>query len=93
MAGGSPVHGQIAGNSIFTLIGALRGRGCKVYTSDVRVRLQGSRFYYPDVSVSHDAQDGNNGGDIEFSSLVVEVLSPATGPHVTRSTSFDFLFL
>ena len=52
MAGGTPEHGRLAANVIAELRGALRGRPCAVFTSDVRVRVaQTDRSTYPDVSV------------------------------------------
>lgn len=51
-AGGSERHNLIVANIIITLGGQLRGRPCRVYPSDLRVRVPNSkRFFYPDVSV------------------------------------------
>ena len=52
MAGGSLNHSLLAANWIFELRSNLRGRDCRVFTSDLRVRtpLTGS-FLYPDISV------------------------------------------
>ena len=52
MAGGSPEHGALAAAIIGQLQNALRGKPCRVYTSDVRVRIHGVGLStYPDVSV------------------------------------------
>jgi Uma2 family endonuclease len=52
MAGGSPRHSLIAANLIFALKLQLKGGPCRVYTSDLRLKVQASGLYtYPDVSV------------------------------------------
>ena len=54
MAGGRNAHNQIATNTVAALWGRLRGRACRAFNSDskVRVRLPDQvRFYYPDASV------------------------------------------
>ena len=52
MAGGSLAHGTIAGNLLGILYAGLRGRGCRVVTSDVLFRTgSGYMFAYPDVMV------------------------------------------
>lgn len=40
MAGGSPEHGAITMRIGAALVSQLRGRGCTVYSSDVRVRVR-----------------------------------------------------
>ena len=54
MAGGTLDHGAIATNIITLLRSHLRGGPCRVYNSDVKVRIGHRRFVYPDVSVSCD---------------------------------------
>jgi Uma2 family endonuclease len=52
MAGGTPEHAAIASAIIAALSAALRGRPCRVYTSDARVRVAATGFdTYPDVTV------------------------------------------
>lgn len=52
MAGGSPEHGALAAAVIGELLMALRGKPCRVYTSDVRVRVTATGLStYPDVTV------------------------------------------
>jgi Uma2 family endonuclease len=54
MAGGRNAHNLIASNTLVALGSRLRGRRCRPYNSDtkIRVELPGQvRFYYPDVSV------------------------------------------
>src|ERR1700676_5593577 len=57
MAGGTADHSTISINLIPPLNSLLRGRPCRVYNSDLRVRLTQSRYVYPDASVSCHAED------------------------------------
>lgn len=52
MAGGTPEHAALAAALIAELASALRGKPCRVYTSDLRVRVLATGLStYPDVSV------------------------------------------
>src|ERR1051326_8359766 len=51
MAGGTPNHSLIAHNLHGEFHIALRGRGYRVYTSDLRVRSTPSSYSYPDITV------------------------------------------
>ena len=52
MAGGTPEHGALAAAVIGELRAALRGKPCRVYSSDVRVRVSETGLStYPDASV------------------------------------------
>lgn len=89
MAGGTVDHGAIAVNAVALLRSLLRGGPCRVYNSDVKVRLGPRRFVYPDVSVSCDVRDRANGRAkfINHPRLVIEVLSPTTADY-DRSDKF-----
>jgi Uma2 family endonuclease len=50
MAGGTRNHNQIAQN-VARAFDAVRGRGCRSYLSDVRLRTPGGLYTYPDVMV------------------------------------------
>ena len=81
MAGGSPEHGALAAAIIGQLQNALRGKPCRVYTSDVRVRVHATGLStYPDVSVVcgvlETAPDDPEA--ITNPVLLVEVLSDST---------------
>jgi Uma2 family endonuclease len=81
MAGGSERHNLITGNLVTELNIQLRARDCKVYPSDMKVRLPGSRkFFYPDVSVvCGETQFADEQRDVILNPvLVVEVLSDST---------------
>jgi Uma2 family endonuclease len=81
MTGASRRHNLIAGNVFAALHVQLAGRGCEVYTHDMRVRVPAADlFTYPDVVV---ACGGPQFADAETDTLVnptliVEVLSPTT---------------
>jgi Uma2 family endonuclease len=54
MAGARNAHNLIATNTASTLYARLRGRPCRPYNSDTKIRVRlpmQVRFYYPDVSV------------------------------------------
>ncbi len=80
MAGAQSVHNDIAGNSFAALHARLRGKPCRPYNSDtkVRVRLPNElRFYYPDVQVACHP----NSPDQSFQdhpAIVFEVISEST---------------
>lgn len=75
--GGSLRHNYIAGNIAVLLRAAARGGPCRVFTSDVKVRADESKFYYPYVVVVCGPVD-MVGRVIRNPCLVVEVLSPST---------------
>jgi Uma2 family endonuclease len=54
MAGGRSLHNQIATNITVAVGGRLRGKQCRPYNSDMKVRVPApprERFFYPDASV------------------------------------------
>jgi Uma2 family endonuclease len=80
-AGGSKRHNLIVANIIITLGGQLKGRPCKVYPSDLKVRVPNSkRFFYPDVSVVWgDDEFADDEQDVILNpTLIVEVSSEST---------------
>jgi Uma2 family endonuclease len=81
MSGGTIEHGALAANVIRELGGALRGRPCRVLTSDVRVRVLATGLAaYPDVSVVCGAieRDPGDANAVANPVLIVEVLSDST---------------
>lgn len=76
LAGSSTRHNLIAGNLLVHLRAAARGRSCRVYMSDVKLRA-GSAFYYPDVMI--DCAPGEPPAlVIQSPCVVIEVSSPST---------------
>jgi Uma2 family endonuclease len=81
IAGGSECHNLIAGNIITELNIQLRKAPCRMYPSDLKVRVPESRnFFYPDVSVVCDETEfADDERDVILNPvLVVEVLSEST---------------
>jgi Uma2 family endonuclease len=80
-SGGTPDHGALAVAISAALSGALRGRPCRVHSSDVRVRVQATGLAaYPDVSVvcGKLETDAEAPHAITNPVLLVEVLSDST---------------
>jgi Uma2 family endonuclease len=81
MVGASGAHNIIAGNLIALLRNHLRGSGCRVYFSDMKVSIESrNRFFYPDLLVTCDNRDSDQKAPYykSFPSLIVEILSPST---------------
>ena len=76
-AGASDRHNLICSNLIGTLWTQARGTGCRVFGSDMKVRVSARVSYYPDVTVACDPED-NHSYYRSRPSLLVEVLSPST---------------
>lgn len=84
MAGGTPEHGAIAMNIGAALVLQLRGKACRVQSSDVRIRVLATGFAtYPDLSVvcGHAEFDPASRVTITNPILLVEVLSPGTADY------------
>jgi Uma2 family endonuclease len=79
MAGGSSDHHQIALNIAFPLRAHLKGRPCRVFVFDFKVRLGPADdvFYYPDVMVGCDSRDTHQ-LYLRFPKVLVEVSSDST---------------
>ncbi len=80
MAGAKNIHNIIAGNVFGSLHSRLRGKKCRPFNSDTKVRVRFPnhvRFYYPDVQVVCQP----NSMDESFQdqpNVIVEVLSEST---------------
>jgi Uma2 family endonuclease len=83
LAGATERHNRIAGNIFGHLWQAARNGPCRVYGSDMRLRIGESAVYYPDVQVVCDASDTNQ-SYVTRPCLIVEVLSPSTQSIDTR---------
>lgn len=83
MAGGTPDHAAICVNVSSLLNVQLRGKPCRVYSSDLRVRVRATGLgTYPDVTVIYgkvetDPED-TKGHTAVNPRVIVEVMSPST---------------
>lgn len=78
MTGGSKAHNIISLNIALALRSGLKGSGCSVFMSDVKVRVVASNsFYYPDVIVDCSRSD-LDGVYVEAPTTIFEVLSKST---------------
>ena len=80
MAGSRNVHNIIAGNVLAALHARLRGRKCRPFNSDTKIRVRLPthwRFYYPDASVIC-RQNPLNDSFQDEPTAIFEVLSKAT---------------
>lgn len=81
MTGGTPQHSALAARITALLTRELAGRPCRVFNSDLRVRIEATDLAtYPDVSVVCDRLETARDDDLAIinPSLLVEVLSNST---------------
>jgi Uma2 family endonuclease len=81
MSGGTSNHSAIASSTLGALIAQLRGSGCRVYNSDLKIHIATTTSYrYPDVSViCGDPVYARGRKDLVTNPvLLVEVLSSST---------------
>ena len=79
MAGGTPDHSSLAVRIGGLLDAHLRGKPCRPYNSDMRLRIERAsdrRFYYPDAMVVCNPRRAGSWQDEPV--VVVEVLSAST---------------
>jgi Uma2 family endonuclease len=75
-------HVTTAGNIFALLRERLRGGPCRVYISDMRLRVEAANaFFYPDVFVTCDPRDRAEDTYKRFPLLFVEVLSDSTAGY------------
>ncbi len=81
MSGASREHNLIVGNAFASLHAQLRGRGCEVYSNDMRVHIPATGLYtYPDIAALCAEPEFE---DDQFDTLInplviIEVLSSST---------------
>lgn len=81
MAGGSPRHNRVSGNLFASLHNRLRGKPCRPYASDQRLRIPANGLStYPDISiVCGELQcDELDHHGLVNPRVLIEVLSPST---------------
>jgi len=80
MAGASIRHNNLAGNCFAFLHGKLRGKSCRPYNGDNKIRIEfpdHTRFYYPDAMVACQTNPETDHYQTQ-PIVVVEVPSPST---------------
>jgi Uma2 family endonuclease len=88
-----PLHGQsgagkahvlISGNIYVALHASARQRGCRLYQSDMKLRIGskngGAKLFYPDVMAACGPNNVQDDFEIE-PCLLIEVLSPSTAAN------------
>jgi len=81
MSGASEQHNLIAGNVFAALHAQFRGRPCRAYMSDMRVKVSPTGLYtYPDVVALCDEPqfDDEQKDTLLNPTIIIEVLSPST---------------
>lgn len=84
MAGGTPEHAALAMAFGASLVSALDGRPCRVFSSDLRIRVRETKLStYPDLTVVCGALevDGDDPHAVLNPIVVVEVLSETTAAY------------
>lgn len=80
MSGGTNRHNLIASNALVSLGFQLRGKSCRPFNSDTKVRIEypdHTRFYYPDAMVVCHPNPLSDHYQ-EHPSVIIEVLSEST---------------
>jgi Uma2 family endonuclease len=76
MVGASDSHVTIAGNLFSLLRSFVRGKDCRVYIADMKLRIESLNiFYYPDIMVTCDARDQEFTYFKKYPKLIIEILS------------------
>lgn len=92
MSGASERHNQIVVNLGGEIRAQFKGRPCKVYTNDMRVRIAGTtRYAYPDVAAlcSSARFDDEEKDTLINPNLIIKVLSVSTEAY-DRGEKFEY---
>jgi Uma2 family endonuclease len=82
MAGATDAHATITLNLATLLRTYLRGSPCRVYVSDMKVRVDAANsFFYPDVFVTCDSRDVSEQLIKRHPTVIIEVLSKSTAVY------------
>ena len=90
MAGEAPEHNEISGNIYRKIGNVIQRPHCKVYFAEVRVRVAGTRYRYPDVTALCGAPqfDAARPRTLLNPQVVIEVLSGSTR-HIDLSENLQ----
>lgn len=89
MAGGSDAHARISFNAAALLKTQLRGSGCSVYLHEMKVQTDSTKYFYPDILVTCDADDRQRNYRKKSPILIIEVLSESTEAY-DRGKKFEY---
>lgn len=81
MAGAAPNHNLIASSVNFAIYSQLRGKGCFVFSSDMRVKEEKTNLYtYPDLTIvcGTPSYEDTKPKTLTNPTVVIEILSPST---------------
>jgi Uma2 family endonuclease len=87
MVGGRRSHGRAMLNFASSLVVALKGSPCQVFSDSMKVQVADDTVLYPDVFVTCDKADLATDQIFQSPLLVIEVLSPSTQAY-DRSQKF-----
>ncbi|PIE74399.1 MAG: hypothetical protein CSA18_05305 [Deltaproteobacteria bacterium] len=87
MSGGSGEHNTITMNLSGLLWSFLKGKSCRAFSENMRVKVSDDNIFYPDVLVDCN-YDPNNPLFAGSPVLIIEVLSPSTADY-DRGTKFN----
>lgn len=90
MAGGTRRHNAIGLSTGAAIKAVLKGRGCNVYNSDMRIEIAAlNKYTYPNVAVACSGEQIADRDDVLTNPiLIVEVLSPTTESY-DRGKKFE----
>lgn len=92
LAGASEKHELIRGNTFAAIHQLVKGKPCKVYSSDIRIWIEKAGLYtYPDISIVCGKPEfiDSNVDTLKNPVTVIEVLSDSTEKY-DRSQKFKF---
>lgn len=79
MTGGTMNHDVIVVNVTSALLAQLASSDCRIFTSNMRVRVSPTRYVYPDLSaVCGDVETGNGTTTLLNPIFVLKVISPSS---------------
>lgn len=82
MSGASEAHNLIASNVNASIYAQIRGQGCRIYPSDMRIRIAKTGLYtYPDMTIvcgMPEFTDMTKRDTLLNPTLILEILSPST---------------
>lgn len=89
MTGTTTIHNVIGGNFLVALRNGLRGKPCRIYMADVKLRVETANcYFYPDLMVTCSASDRQQPRVQSEPTVVVEVLSESTAGY-DQGTKFE----